>query len=415
MERTHTLKITVQHGGDNGVEACYNSDQTVSGTLDLAEWRLELIDLFKSELPQNWSGKSSKHIGIQLFHALFNEEIASFFASCLKEAENDKDSILYLQLLVDDPVIAQFPWVSMYYPRNKMDRESGRFLSKHKNIELDIPSPSGREKAEDIVTKEAVLRVEIRSTPVRSPGHGRGTRGTPVESVAQGGQKQVKVKESAVGESSGETGTLQAATFSKAATEPLLQEPSAYSSSPINPNYRTPPVLVRNQGIVEKSRGPGSVDTTEANKRDIIFFSYSQKDERWLDDIIEILQPIVRSKKLLFWSNKEIKPGEVAREKIKESLKRTKVAVLLVTKSFLASDLILNDELIPQLEAEKEGVKIFWIKVGQCDVENTEITKYKPANDPATPLYRFKKGPNLDDELVKISKKLQIAIEEQRN
>ena len=54
-------------------------------------------------------------------------------------------------------------------------------------------------------------------------------------------------------------------------------------------------------------------------------------------------------------------------EEIQHALRLAKIAVLLVSADYLASDFIVEHELTPLLEAaQRDGVKIVWIAIGSC-------------------------------------------------
>lgn len=121
--------------------------------------------------------------------------------------------------------------------------------------------------------------------------------------------------------------------------------------------------------------------------RDQIFISYSHKDSKWLEKLEKHLKPRIRNGKLDVWNDKRIKAGAEWRKEIDEALARAKVAVLLVSPDFLASDFIAENELPPLLEAaEKGGVKILWVLLSHAAYKEAKLDKYQAALDPALPL-----------------------------
>lgn len=157
-----------------------------------------------------------------------------------------------------------------------------------------------------------------------------------------------------------------------------------------------------NQSIVNLSKEP---------KKDLLFVSYSHKDQTYVDAIKESLIPYVRNGSLSFWDDTKIKPGSLWKEEIESALSRAKVALLVVSPSYLASDFINRHELPPLLEAAKNnGTKLAWIPLRASCYKETEIEKYQALCSPSTPLAQLSKA-NREKVYVEMFEQLKSLFE----
>lgn len=144
--------------------------------------------------------------------------------------------------------------------------------------------------------------------------------------------------------------------------------------------------------------------------RDQVFISYSHTDKKWLRKLQTHLKPFERMHKIQVWDDTEIVAGTKWREEIETALKEAKVAVLLVSPNYLASDFIADQEC-PRLlaAAESEGLKVIWVAVSASAYLETNIKDYQAANDPTRPLDCLKPA-KLNEALVKVCEAIRTAV-----
>jgi hypothetical protein len=144
-------------------------------------------------------------------------------------------------------------------------------------------------------------------------------------------------------------------------------------------------------------------------RRDV-FISYSHEDKKWLDELNTMLQPLVRTGRITTWDDTKIRGGAKWRKEIDKALGSAKVAVLLVSPEFLASNFIAESELPPLLQAaEGGGLTILWIAVKPSLYDTTAIEEYQALNDPSKPLATIRKGER-GKVLVDICKQIEQAV-----
>lgn len=140
-----------------------------------------------------------------------------------------------------------------------------------------------------------------------------------------------------------------------------------------------------------------------------IFVSYSHKDAKWVEALTTQLAPWLRNRRVGLWADTQIGVGRNWRAEIEAAMAQAKVAVLLVTKDFLASSFILENELPAILALARDNkLKLIWIPIGHSGVEATELWQFQAASDPSRPLETLK-GPQRDKALMAIAKQIADA------
>jgi hypothetical protein len=146
--------------------------------------------------------------------------------------------------------------------------------------------------------------------------------------------------------------------------------------------------------------------------RSSAFISYSHSDRIWRERLETMLVPLVRGG-LKIWSDNQIKPGDNWRQEIERALADAKVAVLLVSPAFLASEFIHNNELPSLLSAAKqEGLKVLWVPIEHSLYKFTQIADFQAVHDPAKPLAGLG-GAKVNQALMKISVEIASALSSQ--
>ena len=144
--------------------------------------------------------------------------------------------------------------------------------------------------------------------------------------------------------------------------------------------------------------------------RNRVFISYSHDDKKWRDDLDTRLKPYLRDGPIISWSDEQINAGSKWFDDIKSALADTKVAVLLVTPNFLASDFIHEHELGPLLkEAEQGGVKILWVPVRASSYQKTALKDYQAVLKPDKPLAKMT-GAERDQAWITICEEIEHAV-----
>jgi hemoglobin-like flavoprotein len=154
--------------------------------------------------------------------------------------------------------------------------------------------------------------------------------------------------------------------------------------------------------------------------REKIFVSYSHKDAIWLDRLREQLGAGIYKEAFEMWSDLDIENGANWKIQIQAAIASSRIALLLVSKHFLASDFIVDDELPSILRHNEfneagrpEGLTIWWVPLEKIDKEDLQaagIANIQAAvASPSRPLGQLK-GKEREDAIGKLSSKLMKQL-----
>jgi len=142
--------------------------------------------------------------------------------------------------------------------------------------------------------------------------------------------------------------------------------------------------------------------------RDSVFISYAHEDESYITELKPFLRVLERDYNIAYWYDRKIRSGENWDEAIRKHMSRAKIALLLVSQNFIASDFIHNEELPELTKAAKEdGALLLWVPISHCTWELTSVADFQSAVDtnPGHPLSEMTKA-----EKDLIYKKLSLEI-----
>jgi hypothetical protein len=163
-----------------------------------------------------------------------------------------------------------------------------------------------------------------------------------------------------------------------------------------------------------KSHKPSKPSIIKAHSQKTkIFISYSHTDSDWLEKVKIHLKALNQeNNKLEVWDDTKIMAGKKWKEEIAEELNRCKIAILLISTYFLASDFIANNELPVLLKnAEQKGTKILPLIIHPSRfVKNKNLSGFQAVNDPEKPLSRLTFAEQ-EEILVKLTNDVETYLE----
>lgn len=141
-----------------------------------------------------------------------------------------------------------------------------------------------------------------------------------------------------------------------------------------------------------------------------VFIAHSTHDAEWLERLKTMLAPLVRVG-LSCWDDTQIQPGQHRQQEITTALAGARVAVLLVSPAFLASEFACEQELATALAAARQehGLKVFWVAVRPCMWRQTALAEYQAAHEATKPLSTLPER-EADAALVAICQHIHAAV-----
>jgi hypothetical protein len=145
--------------------------------------------------------------------------------------------------------------------------------------------------------------------------------------------------------------------------------------------------------------------------RNKVVISYAHEDRTHLDRLQVHLKPLERQGIVDRWDDTRITTSQKWREEIRTALESAKVAVLLISADFLASDFIANDELPSLLAAaETEGTVIMPVIVSPCRFAATPtLSQFQAVNPNLQPLLSMRRSKR-EELWVKLTNDIQAAL-----
>lgn len=118
-----------------------------------------------------------------------------------------------------------------------------------------------------------------------------------------------------------------------------------------------------------------------------VFISYSHKDAKYLQRLQTHFAHYERMGLVDVWDDTKLPPGTLWQEEIKHVIALTRVAILLVSADFLASQFIAENELPPLLAAaQTQGATIIPVILSACAFEASSLARFQAVNNPSKPI-----------------------------
>lgn len=149
----------------------------------------------------------------------------------------------------------------------------------------------------------------------------------------------------------------------------------------------------------------------EKSDKKKIFISYSHEDEKWLTILQKHLNSLLNiDDSFEYWDDTRIKAGDRWKEEIENNLQECKIAILLISAAFLASDFINKNELPPILSrVDNDGVRILPVIVSSSLFKESQLNCFQAFNNPDEPL-DLEEKPKQEKLLVDLAREIKNQL-----
>ena len=116
-----------------------------------------------------------------------------------------------------------------------------------------------------------------------------------------------------------------------------------------------------------------SMNTGAPDETTRVFVSYAREDKKWLDrdyrfNLIPFLSESLKRQNVVFWFDKDLRPGDEFRNHIEAEIDHSQIALLIVSQAFLNSEFIEKYEMARIVNRAKIGQMIIVpVLVEPCD------------------------------------------------
>jgi cold shock CspA family protein len=150
-------------------------------------------------------------------------------------------------------------------------------------------------------------------------------------------------------------------------------------------------------------------------QRGLVFVSYSHSDSEWLKRVQTHLAPIVRKAggRVEVFDDTVIRAGAQWQDEVTKETQDCRIAVLILSADFMASEFIARNELPPLLtrarSASSGAVRLLGLVVSAFDWEYDELAKFQLINKPEEPLNMLARG-DQERYFARLSKEIRVAL-----